>query len=79
MLNNTQIELIKEYAIGSGFSDTAELGYDYLMEQLGNGLIPDEVVVWYPFEESSPESLAQYIQEQYDVYQTFAEQIKESE
>jgi len=77
MLNLKQIEIIKEYAIGAVFSDTAELGYSALVEELDQDNIPEEVIVYQPYEGLDPQDLLEAVEEHYDVFETFAEQIVE--
>lgn len=78
MLNLKQIEVIKEYAIGAIFSDTAEMGYTALVEELDQDNIPDEVIVYAPYDGLDPQDLLERVEEQYDVFETFAEQLMEA-
>lgn len=78
MINLKQIEIIKEYAIGAIFSDTAEMGYSALVEELDQDNIPDEVIVYEPYEGLDPQDLLERVEEQYDIFETFAEQLLEA-
>jgi hypothetical protein len=78
MLNMKQIEIIKEYAIGAIFSDTAEMGYTALAEELEQDNIPEEVIIYQPYEGLSPQELLERVEEEYDVFETFAEQLLEA-
>jgi len=72
-----QIDLIKEYAIGAVFSDTADMGYTALVEELGQDNIPEDVIVYQPYENLDPQELAEAVEEHYGVFETFAEQLTE--
>jgi len=78
MLNLKQIEIIKEYAIGAVLSDTAEMSYSAFAEELDQDNIPEEVIVYAPYNGLDPHELLEAMEEQYDIFQTFAEQIMEA-
>ena len=73
MANN----IFQEYALGSILSDSAELEYDTIMESLENGVIPDDVIVWAPFEYEDPRILANRLEDFHDMFITFAEELEE--
>jgi hypothetical protein len=77
MLNMEQIELIKEYAIGAVLSDSNDIGYTAFAEELEQDNIPEEVIVYQPYEHLSPQELLEAMEEQYDIFETFAEQLME--
>ena len=77
MLSMKQIELVKEYAIGAVFSDTNEMGYTALVEQLEQGNIPEDVIIWAPYENLDPQELVEQIEEQYNIFEIFAERLTE--
>jgi len=79
MLDNNKRALIKKYAIGAIFTDTAELGFDFIMEKLEEGEIPDEVIVFAPYERLGATDLADMVEDQMDIFATFAEQLSELE
>lgn len=79
MLNMKQIELIKEYAIGAVLSDSNEMGYTAFAEELGQDNIPEDVIVYQPYENLDPQELLEVMEEQYSVFETFAEQLLEEE
>jgi len=70
-----QIELIKEYAIGAVFSDTAEMNYTALAEELDQDNIPEEVIVCGLYETLDPQELLEVLEEHYDVFEMLAEKI----
>lgn len=70
-----RVNLIKEYAIGAVFSDTAEKSYTALVEELEQGNIPEEVLVWQPFETLDPQALLEQVEEQYNIFEHFAERL----
>jgi hypothetical protein len=78
MLNLNQIELIKEYAMGAVLSDSAEMNYTAFAEELEQDNIPEEVIVYQPYENYAPQELLDAMEEQYDIFLTFAEQIVEA-
>lgn len=75
MLNMKQIELAKQYAIGAVFTDTAEMGYSALVEELSQDNIPEEVIVYQPYENLDPQELLEVVEEQYDIFEMFAEDV----
>jgi len=77
MLNMKQIEIVKEYAIGAVLSDTAEMGYTAFAEELEQDNIPEDVIVYQPYENLDPQELLEVMEEQYDIFETFAEQLME--
>ena len=77
MLNMKQIELIKEYAIGAVLSDSNEMGYTAFAEELGQDNIPEDVIVYQPYENLDPQELLEVMEEQYSIFETFAEQLME--
>ena len=79
MLNMKQIELIKEYAIGAVLSDSNEMGYTAFAEELEQDNIPEDVIVYQPYENLNPSELLEVMEEQYDIFETFAEQLIEEE
>ena len=78
-MSDNKRALIKKYAIGAIFSDTAELGFDFIMEKLEEGEIPDEVIVFAPYERLGATDLADMVEDQMDIFATFAEQLSELE
>lgn len=79
MLNMKQIELIKEYAIGAVLSDSNEMSYTDFAEELAQDNIPEEVIVYQPYENLDPQELLEVMEEQYDIFETFAERLIEEE
>lgn len=75
MLDIKQRALVEQYAIGAVFSDTAEMGYEALTESLSNDAVPEEVIVWQPYEGLEPKDLLERIEEQYDIFRYFAERL----
>ena len=71
------IELIKQYSVGAVFSDTDNLGFEFIMDKLSEGTIPDGTVVYSPYENLTPQDLAGAIDEQAEIFTTFAEQLSE--
>lgn len=69
--------IFEQYALGSVLSDSAELGYDEIMESLQNGEIPEDVIVWAPFEYEDTRALAERIEEFHDIFKAFAEDLEE--
>ena len=79
MLNMKQIEIVKEYAIGAVLSDSNEMGYTAFAEELEQDNIPEDVVVHKFYEHMNPSELLEAMEEQYGVFETFAEQLIEEE
>ena len=79
MLNMKQIEIVKEYAIGAVLSDSNEMGYTAFAEELEQDNIPEDVIVYQPYEHLNPSELLEVMEEQYDIFETFAEQLIEEE
>lgn len=79
MLSMKQIDLIKEYAIGAVLSDSNEIGYTAFAEELGQDNIPEEVIVYQPYENLNPSELLEVMEEQYSVFEMFAERLMEEE
>ena len=77
MLSMNQIELIKEYAIGAVFSETADYGYSALVEELGQDNTPEDVIVYQPYENLDPQELLELVEEQYGILESFAERLLE--
>lgn len=75
MLNMKQIDLIKEYAVGMVVSDIDVYSYDSLMEELENDNIPEEVIIFEPFESKDPQQLIEDIQEQYGILEQLATDV----
>ena len=75
MLNMKQIELIKEFAVGAVLSDTAEMNYTALAEELDQDNIPEEVIVCGLYENLDPQELLEVLEEHYDVFEMLAEKI----
>jgi hypothetical protein len=69
--------IFEEYALGSVLSDSAEMSYNDVMEALESGNIPEDVIVWAPFEYEDPRALASRIEEYHDIFKTFAEELDE--
>ena len=79
MLDNNKQALIKKYAIGAIFSDTAELGFDFIMEKLEEGEIPEDAIVFAPYESLGATELASQVEDQIDIFALFVEQLSELE
>lgn len=77
MLNLKQIDLIKEYAVGAVLSDSADLSYDAIVEELDQDNIPEEIIIWAPFETLDAQALLEQIEEQYNIFEIFAERLME--
>jgi len=75
MLNMKQIEVAKQYAIGEVFTDTAEMGYSALVEELSQDNIPEDVIIYQPYENLDPQELVEVIEEKYDIFENFAEDL----
>jgi hypothetical protein len=71
--------LIKKYAVGAIFHDTAGLGFDFIMKKLEEGQIPKETIVFGPYESLGATELADMVEDQMDTFATFAEQLSELE
>jgi hypothetical protein len=78
-MSDNKRALIKKYAIRAIFSDTAELGFDFIMEKLEEGEIPDEAIVFAPYESLGATELANMVEDQMDIFIAFAEQLSELE
>lgn len=79
MLSMEQIELVKEYAMGAVLSDSNEIGYTAFAEALEQDTIPEEVIVYKPYEHLDAQELLEAMEEHYSVFETFAEQLMEIE
>jgi hypothetical protein len=78
-MSDNKRALIKEYAIRAIFRDTAELGFDFIMKKLEEEEMPDEVIVWTPYESLGATDLANMVEDQMDIFIAFAEQLSELE
>jgi hypothetical protein len=78
-MSDNKRALIKKYAIRAIFIDTAELGFDFIMEKLEEGEIPDEAIVFAPYKSLGATDLADMVEDQMDIFATFAEQLSELE
>ena len=67
--------LVDQYALGTILTDSAELDYDYIVDQLEKNEIPEGVIVWQPFENYDPRYLASILEDVRDGYRCFAEDI----
>lgn len=67
--------LVDQYALGTILTDSAELDYDYIISKLEEGEIPEDVIVWEPFELYDPKYLASILEDVRDGYRCFAEDI----
>ena len=70
--------LVDQYALGTILTDSAELDYDYIISKLEEGEIPEDVIVWQPFENYSPNVLASILDDVREGYRCFAEDIIKS-
>lgn len=62
-----RLNVIRRYALGTVFSDTAGLGFEDLISQLEEDNIPDGVLVWEFFEHLSPLELLRRVEDFYDI------------
>ena len=69
--------IFEEYALGSILSDSAEMSYEDVMESLQNGEVPEDIIVWEPFEYEDPRALANRLEDFHDMFKTFAEELEE--
>jgi hypothetical protein len=74
-----QIELVGEYAIGAVLSDSNEMSYTAFAEALEQDNIPEEVIVYQPYENLDPQELLEAMEEQYSIFEIFAERLIEIE
>jgi hypothetical protein len=51
MENNALVALCQKYSLGMVFTDSAGLSYDEMSNSLEQGKIPDEAIIWEPFED----------------------------
>jgi len=78
-MNTKQVELIEEYAVGTVLSEINEITYTALVENLEQNNIPKEVIVCGLYENLHPQELLEVLEEQYDIFETFAKQLIEEE
>jgi len=69
-------ELVERYSLGIVFSNTNEHGFESLIESLELGELPDDVIVWKPFESSTPEQLASMVTDFEDMFTCFIEDLE---
>ena len=67
--------LVDQYALDTILTDSAELDYDYIISKLEEGEIPEDVIVWQPFESYDPKYLASILDDVREGYRCFAEDI----
>lgn len=71
-------ELIKKYAIGAVLSDSNGHSFETIVEAFSEGECPDGVTIWAPFEHWEYSAMAELIEEQYDIFTNFANELKEN-
>ena len=76
MSNNIQEMALME-AVETVLSDLGDLLPEEILNRLDDGETPDEIVVWYPFEECDPETIADHIRTFARQFERFAEKVKE--
>jgi hypothetical protein len=65
----------ENYALATYLSEY-ESGYDEIMEAFTKNVIPDDVIIWLPFESFELDELAEYIEMTRNDFLTFAEQVR---
>jgi hypothetical protein len=65
----------ENYALATYLSEY-ESGYDEIMEAFYKNVIPDDVVIWQPFEDFNLADLADYIEMTRNDFLTFADQVR---
>lgn len=75
-MDNMTIERSAEnYALATYLSEY-ESGYDEIMEAFTKNVIPDDVIIWLPFEDFNLADLADYIGMTRNDFLTFADQVR---
>lgn len=69
-------ELVEKYALDIVFSSTNGHRFDFIMENLELGELPDGVVPWYPYQDVPPEDLVQEVTGYEDMFTCFIEDLE---
>lgn len=62
MINMETNRMAENYALGFFLSEIGNVTYDELMEAFSDNKVPDDVVIWEPFEDYSCDSLIYFIE-----------------
>ena len=67
--------MAENYALATFLSDWDELNYDEVMDAFSKDDLPDDVIIWQPFEGYSLENLMLFIENTRDDYMNFADRL----
>jgi len=71
-----RLNVIRRYAVGTVFSDTAGLGFEDLISKLEEGNIPDDVLVWEFFEHLGTWELLRRVEDFCDILLEMERELK---
>lgn len=54
--------LAENYALGTYLTEWGELNYDEIIDALYKGNVPEDVIIWSPFESMKLEDLSDFIE-----------------
>lgn len=70
-------DIYQKYALGAVLSEYGDLTFPEIMADLEEGVIPEAVIVYEPFENFPAESLANLLEEQELIFLTFHKELRE--
>jgi hypothetical protein len=75
-MDQMEIERMAEnYALGTFLTDWDELTYNEIMDSFARDEIPEQVIIWLPFEGYSCESLIEFIENLRNDYLNFSDRL----
>lgn len=78
-MNKDIQEMALMEAVETVLSDLGDLLPEEILNRLDDGEIPDEIVIWYPFEECDARTIADHIRTFARQFERFAERVREGE
>lgn len=72
-------EMALDEAVETMFSNLGNLTAGEILSKLEEGELPEEISVWYPFEDYDPKTLAKLVEGFASQFERFAERVKEIE
>lgn len=72
MFNSAQKQIAEDFAIHTLCADTGGYTYADLLDALDQGILPDGVSIWQPFEYHEPQMLAEVLENFHDTFTHFA-------
>jgi len=78
MENNKLIESCQKYSLGMVFTDSAGLDFEEMLNSLEEGKIPEDAILWEPFEHYQPEDVLNVLDEFHAIMYTYTLDILDS-